>query len=736
MVYWAHSGAEWQPLAEHLRNVSRLARRLAEHAAPANGHLQDVAAWCGLLHDYGKYSDCFQQMLLTGKGKCPHAIHGAALASGGSAADPIGLQATHAGLAIAGHHAGLHDFDEHLDKVKKFRAEALALLGRAAGDLPEIGRLLNGPAPKLENVRSQFDLFTRILFSCLIDADRLDTARRAVVQASLDARARLERLLAFIDDLAVASRNGPVKAARREVLEDCLTAAEWRERLLSLSVPTGGGKTLSAMALALRRAALFPEDYRRIIVVIPYLSIIEQNTEVYTKVFGSDAILEHHSGSFARLIEKDRDHAMPAAEPEDKYLKGLRPETENWDAPIVVTTSVRFFESLFSNHPSDLRRVHNVARSIVILDEVQVLPRSLLAALLSVIDELARDWGCTFVLSTATKPAFERTATGPKDQRWEPGTLKEVVRSPTLLHAGLRRTEIDWRIRETVDWPEVASWMLENEQALCVVNLREHAAKLFDAMAAVDRTGLYHLSTRMCAAHRLAVIKNIRERLKAGLRCRVISTQLIEAGVDVDFPLAFRALGPLDSIVQVAGRADREGSLTDVLGRPAGRVIVFKPVDHRMPPNEYKHASGVTEALAANKSIQVDDLEAMAAFFERYYQEADLGTELQEMRQRARFRSLAENFEMISSRMRDVFVPYEQGREWIDELYRVGQLTAELRRRLQRYTVGLQPWEFSRAKGTALSELRSESEIWIAGDTAYDREKGLQIGHETGGVFA
>jgi CRISPR-associated endonuclease/helicase Cas3 len=310
-----------------------------------------------------------------------------------------------------------------------------------------------------------------------------------------------------------------------------------------------------------------------------------------------------------------------------------------------------------------------------------------------------------------------------------------VARSPTLLHASLRRTKIDWAIREPVDWPEVAGWVLKHEQALCVVNLREHAAKLFDEIAAVDNGGLFHLSTRMCAAHRLATIAKIREWLKAGLRCRVISTQLIEAGVDVDFPVAFRALGPLDSIVQVAGRADREGNLTAALGYPGGRLTVFKPVDHRMPPNEYKHATGVTEALAANKSIQVDDLQAMAAFFERYYGEADLGTELQEMRERAKFRSLAENFEMISSRMRDVFVPYDEGRTWIDELYRVGQLTAELRRRLQRYTVGLQPWEFNQAKGTALSELRNESEIWIAGDAAYNREKGLEIGRHSGDLI-
>ena len=742
--YWAHSdpsgmgpeepGARWQPLAEHLQNVARLARRLAANAAPEKSHFHDLAEWCGLLHDFGKYSDCFQQRIRGEKVKCPHAIQGAALAFGGTDKDPIGLRAPHVGLAIAGHHGGLADLDSFRDKANKSRAEALDLLARAAQDSPAIGHLLNGAAPPLENVNAHFDLFTRLLFSCLVDADRLDTAGRVVAQASLDAEVRLARLLKHIGKLAARGANGPVQKARREVLEDCLAAAAWPGRLLSLSVPTGGGKTLAAMAFALQRAALRPSEYRRVIVVIPYLSIIEQNAAVYAEIFGEDAILEHHSGSFVRLSARDREHSVPEAEPEDKYQRDRRPETENWDAPVVVTTSVRFFESLFSNHPSDLRRAHNVARSVVILDEVQVLPRRLLAPLLGMMEELSTHWGCAFLLSTATQPAFEkRDAENKADARWKPGTLREIVRSPTLLHARLRRVEIDWRIQTPVDWPKVAAWMAEHEQALCVVNLREHAAKLYDQLKGGE--GVFHLSTRMCPAHRLVVIATIRERLQNKLPCRVVSTQLIEAGVDLDFPVAFRALGPLDSIVQVAGRADREGKLTDALGRAGGKLIVFKPVDQRPPPNEYAHATGVTESLASTRSIQPDDLETMAAFFERYYGEADLGTKFQDDRKKAKFATIAEEFEMINARTQDVYVPYGEGRRWIDDLYRIGQLTADLRRKLQRYTVGLQPWEFRAAQGTVLTELRKESDIWLASDTAYDEEKGLQIGGESEGIF-
>ncbi|HZQ55081.1 MAG TPA: CRISPR-associated helicase Cas3' [Bryobacteraceae bacterium] len=747
MTFWAHSdrsglppeapGANWQPLAEHLTKVGSLARKLASFAAPSGKQFQDLAEWAGLLHDYGKYTDCFQQRIRTGKGKCPHAIHGAAMAFSGSAERPA-LRAAHVAMAIAGHHAGIPDHSRFRDQVRERRKEAVELLERARRDLPAIGTLLDGEVPKLEDVSSRFDLFTRMLFSCLVDADRLDTARRPVIQAPLEANTRLERLLQHIAGLRSGTEE--VQAIRREVLNDCLAAAEWPEPLLSLSVPTGGGKTLAGMAFALKRAAVRPDKYRRIIIVIPYLSIIEQNAEVYGRIFGTDAILEHHSGSPLRLAQKDKHHFGVEQESEDDdQASGQRPETENWDAPLIVTTSVRFFESLFSNRPSDLRRVHNIARSIVILDEVQVLPRRLLAPLLEIMDELTRDWGCAFVLATATKPAFEKQTPGQsRDKRWEPGRVREIVRSPEDLHKRLRRVTIDWRIHETVDWPEVAGWMNRERQALCVVNVRDHAAKLFDELgsAAAHRAGLFHLSTRMCPAHRLQKIAEIRARLQNNLPCLVVSTQLIEAGVDLDFPVTFRALGPLDSIVQVAGRADREGKLTAALGAPGGRLIVFKPEDHKMPPNDYEHAAGVTESLAKTKDIQTDDLDSMAAFFERYYSEADLGTAFLDMRKLAQFPKLAEEFEMISSRTQDVFVPYGDGKPLVEELLRTRQLYADLRRKLQRFVVGLQPWEFQTARKQVLTAVDSEERIWIAVNSAYDLQKGLKISLEMEDYFA
>ena len=753
MTFWAHSdpsglppeapGAKWQLLSKHLENVAANARRLAELAAPSDKNFHDLAACCGLLHDFGKYSDAFQQMILTGKGRCQHSVHGAALAMFGDGSTPT-PKAAHASLAIAGHHAGVPDpqgGETSLEaRVKKYRAEAAALVPRAIADCGEFRKVLAAFPPNNSQMEERFDLYTRMLFSCLVDADRLDSAGRKIIQQPLDASTRLQKLLRHVDAISARTAEGAVKRLRAEVLKDCLAAAGFRERLLSLTVPTGGGKTFAAMACALKRAELSPEPYRRIIVVIPYLSIIEQNAERYEEVFGRDTVLEHHSGSFDRLVQRDEDHFAPdSGERDEEIYKAARqhPETENWDSPLIVTTSVRFFESLFSNHPSDLRRVHNIARSIVILDEVQTLPRRLLAPLLAMIHQLADHWGCAFIFSTATQPAFQRPAHARPDCRWNPGTIREIVQHPQELRSALKRVEVEWETDTPVSWEDLAGRILFEAQSLTVVNLRDHASALFDAalekarIGGCEAAGLFHLSTRMCAAHRLNVLDRIRRRLADQLPCCVISTQLIEAGVDLDFPVVFRALGPLDAVFQAAGRADREGRLTQKLGRPAGRVIVFRPEDHRLPPNEYKEATGKTEALARTLRPQVDSAEAIELYFERYYGEGgDLGEELERLRTRDghfKFATLAADFEMISSRTRDVFVPYDEAsRSAIEELRGIKRLTRELRHRLQRYVVGLYPNEFQKARGV-LEQIGAEGEVWVAVEQAYSPIKGLKF---------
>jgi CRISPR-associated endonuclease/helicase Cas3 len=734
-----------------LEAVARIASELASAARPLDGNLANLAGISGLLHDFGKYQDCFQQMLRTGQGRCQHAIHGAMLAYFGleGAARKPGLNTVMA--AIAGHHAGLADWSDYSKKLNEqiYRRQAEKIRARASADCKEFESLVSGLSNQQDAfpgaTKAKLDLFIRVIFSCLVDADRLNSGGRAPLQDDLRADERLQTLLKHVAELQRDSSEGRVKQMRASVLEDCLDAASSQQKLFSLSVPTGGGKTLAAMAFALQRAALYPERFRRVIVVIPYLSIIEQNAEVYARVFGQDAVLEHHSGSIQKLSKHDEDHFIPTSNKDDQeemkfQESGLRPETENWDAPLIVTTSVRFFESLFSNRPSDLRRVHNITRSIVILDEVQTLPRRLLGPLLDMMKELAEDWDTNFVFSTATQPAFERKPGPKKDLRWEPGTLTEIICNPALLRETLKRVEISWEIQpeQAVGWPAVAERMMAERQCLAIVNLRDHASQLYaEAMRVAefegeDTCGVFHLSTRMCAAHRLRVLDKIRKKLTAGESCHVVSTQLVEAGVDVDFPLVLRALAPLDSIVQAAGRADREGKLTAALGRPGGKVVVFLPEDHKLPPNEYKEATGITEAIAKQeledgKSVQVDSADAIRLYFERYYggSGTDLGENLLELRHQLSFASLAQEFEMISSRTRDVFVPDdEEARKALEELRSAGILTQSLRRVLQRHIVGLSPSEFEKARGVIQQvPTIARDEIFVA--TSYDRQFGL-----------
>lgn len=773
MEFWAHSAetcdgspdsrAGWQPLAQHLKSVSGMARQFASAARPGDESFASEAGMCGLLHDYGKYTDCFQRRITMGEGRCPHAVHGAQLAVWPEGGKPIRPHLLSAAFAIAGHHSGLADLSggsgslQNTMRLSDRWAETVAILDRASRDCPAVAAQLDawrtdGNRASLSEMKdARNDLRTRMLFSCLVDADRLDSAGRAPSLEPLMAEARLASLLDYVGELQSKAPPGIVRELRNRVLRDCLNAARLQDALFSLAVPTGGGKTLSSMAFALNRAALQPENYRRILVVIPYLSIIEQNAEIYARVFGRNAVLEHHSGAFEPLRPHDKDHweMAPADSEEFRYQgRGSRPETENWDSPLIVTTAVRFFESLFSNRPSDLRRVHNIARSIVILDEVQTLPRRLLIPLLSMMKDLAENWGCTFVFSTATLPAFESSA-GARIGLLEPGTIREIIQQPQELLRSLRRATIHWKLDEPWAWEHVANRMVATEQALCIVNVREHAAELYsivcrmDAEKGYNHDAVYHLSTRMSAAHRLRRIGEIKAKLERKEPCRVVSTQLIEAGVDLDFPLVLRAIGPLESIIQAAGRADREGKLTAALGRPGGEVIVFQPADNRMPPNQYREAAALAasisrEALERGASVQVDSADKLREYYERYYvvgQNAKiLGQDLEAMRspKDLKFATLADEFEMISSRTVDVFVPDDdEGREAIELLRVTGELTWELRRRLQRHVVGLLPYELQRARGV-LEELHPGSGIWIAADQAYNKETGLELELEPG----
>lgn len=721
MKYWAHSDplnlpdthpdANWQPLSQHLHQVGALAEGFAKEAQPKDTAFHLTAKATGLLHDLGKYTEAFQDKIRGKAVQAPHSAHGAAIARKAKAIE--------AAFAIAGHHAGLPnpkgDRAGLAERTKHVDGVLEDLWNAAVRDCPELSECKNSLPPSSETF-ANFDVRTRMLFSCLVDADRIDSSGDSQTGALLSAASRLNRLLTFIGQRAAQVPDGPVKRARMAVLEACRSAAGRSGNLFSLTVPTGGAKTLASMAFALERARAFP-DVRRIIVVIPYLSIIEQNAQVFIDALGPDAILEHHSG--------DSD----TREGEDSYENPRkRRATENWDAPIIVTTSVRFFESLFSHRPSDLRRVHNIARSVVILDEVQTLPRNFLQPILGMIKDLAKNWQTTFLFCTATQPAFEKSKS--EDPRWEPGTVQEVMPRPRELFGQLKRVVVEWP-KEKSTWKQIASGMADARRALCIVNTRNHALALYREVSgnpAIDAASVFHLSTRMCPTHRLKTIAKIKARLDdAAASCIVVSTQLVEAGVDLDFPVVYRAVGPLDSIAQAAGRCDREGRLTAALGSPAGKVIVFEPEDESLPPGVYREATERTRVLIREGELSIDNPDCIRHYFDRLYGEANLGDDIEKLRSEAKFRQLSEKFEMIPDNTESVFVPYDaQACALIDELNATGVLHFKLRRGLQRYTVGLYEKEVHAAvRSGALYEVRPGSNLWVCPKGLYDEKLGL-----------
>jgi CRISPR-associated endonuclease/helicase Cas3 len=699
--YWAHtenSAGRPHLLSEHLRGVGELACRFASEANP---QLADAARWAGLLHDLGKYRDEFQQYLRGQRDSSEethHAIYGAALTFQQRCTGPT--------LAIAGHHAGLHNAHELANDLKadtKYNAQAqlpglrekfAAELGEAVGKIAEPDFIRSG--------KFSAELYVRMLFSALVDADFLDTeAHHTLAPRPVQALQPNELLGRVIAEKEAKPRGGELNELRNRIFQQCLDAAEFEPSFFSLTVPTGGGKTLAGMAFALAHAAR--HDLRRVIVVIPFLSIIEQNAAQYRRIldpYRQGVVIENHS----------------AVTPFEKHATEYA--AENWDAPVVVTTSVQFIESLFANRTSRCRKLHNIARSVVIFDEVQTLPPHLLNPLLNVLRELRDRYGVSFVFSTATQPAFRH-----RPRHLEEGFKADEVREITADTAATfhRLQRVSYSLPQpgqTQSWPELAERLAAQPQSLCVVNVRRHAYALWEELRrmspADERDGVFHLSSAMCAQHRFDLLGDadspqpgtIRHRLRHQLPCRLVSTQLIEAGVDVDFPVVYRALGPLDSIVQAAGRCNREGRLTDAAGQPAlGQVVVFRPVEHNLPRGVYSKATDITEILLAR--TQADDLaqnhELFAEYFDQLCQLTETDKEqIQADRAELKYRDVAAKARVIADDTKPVIVFYGESERIISDL-RARQVAkgqprftrADLRR-LQRYIVNLYSHQFQR----------------------------------------
>lgn len=700
-----------QPLEQHLKEV-------AELTADAAGAFHS-AAWgrlAGLWHDVGKYSAEFQARLRGEPIAVEHAGVGACLAR---EVCPGGWEAI--ALSIIGHHTGLPNLQirnegnaPHLLERLKRNQQMLEryreiippeIIHQAAPTMPPFLASSSSKPARAEQDRILLvrEMWVRFLFSCLVDADRRNSADfgsgdQAASMSTFDAipvlRERCDRLIdEKMAGLTEEAREHPVNRARAEILADCRAGGGEAPGLFALTVPTGGGKTLSGMSFALRHAEA--NALRRVVVVIPYTSIIEQNARVYADCLGRKNVLEHHSNLDPE--KQRREMTEPVMARHDRAA-------ENWDAPVVVTTSVQFFETLFANKPSRARRLHNLARSVIVLDEVQTLPPELLNPILDGLNQLVAHYGCSVVLSTATPPAL-RAREGFEQGLADP---RPILRNPEQLHRRLERVSIEWPDPEesSIDLPELADRLAAHERVLCIVHRRAEAREL--ARQLEEQTGeeVLHLSALMCPAHRLEVIEQIQQRLGEPGVCRVVSTQLVEAGVDLDFPVVYRALGGLDSVVQAAGRCNREGRLD------RGRVVVYRAAS-KPPPGAPQAALEVTRTLLREhgRDLAAHDPAASEQFFRQLYFTRELDREnIQHNRRAMNFETVGNDFKMIKDGFTTtVIVPWGEAGVHLDRLCEALQRELPTRdhlRALQPYTVSIYDRSFrTLSQAGALEEI-------------------------------
>lgn len=682
-------------LSDHLQKVSCLAATFAQ-AFGGN----EWAALAGLWHDLGKYREAFQRYIKSAsgydaeahlegaKGRVDHSTAGAI-----HAIAQLGVHGRILAYLIAGHHAGLPDWytSETAGAALSMRLQQTDLLTETLSQPipPDILRQ-DMPAIATHGGREGFALWVRMLFSCLTDADFLDTERfmdknKATERDGLPQLSNLRVLF----DRHMAEKTGSaaqtlVNSVRAEVLRQCRERANDVPGLFSLTVPTGGGKTLSSIAFALNHA--IKHDQRRIIYVIPYTSIIEQTAKIFRDIFGA-AVIEHHSN----------------LDPDEETVQS-RLATENWDAPVIVTTNVQFFESLFAAHTSRCRKLHNIVNSVVVLDEAQLLPPEFLQPILNVINLLTRYYGVTFVFSTATQPALNsREGFGWHFKGLE--GVREIMPAPDALYRGLERVTVrlpdDFHQPNT--WEDIAQELKRHESVLCIVNSRSDCRDLHRLMP----KGTIHLSGLMCGAHRSYVIAEIKRKLKDSEAVRVISTQLVEAGVDIDFPAVYRAMAGLDSIAQAAGRCNREGRLE------RGKVWVFVPPK---PAPIGLLLKAEQAALSVLFDYKGDPL--ARALFQLYFEKLYAQTDLDEQRigdllkvgdeLEVQFRSAAAKFNLVDeSGYQAIFVPYgEESAGLLGKLEKDGPMQW-LMRKLQRYSVNLPHYQFEKMR-----ERHDVRELW------------------------
>lgn len=722
IMYIAHKGkndSKTQSIKEHIENTANKAKIFGESFN--NG---DYAYICGLLHDIGKYSKEFQNKIISNSNiRVDHSTAGAIEIN-----KSIKLSGKLLAYCIAGHHGGLPDGGSKSDT-----ADETTLNGRLkrANHLPDYSyfkneiNIANFSLRKLPNIKPlnkggfSLSFFIRMIYSCLVDSDFLDTEafmndNKVDRSANYDYGLFNERLKSCISKFNDKERE--INKKRAEILNDCIRKSRDEKGLFTLTVPTGGGKTISSLAFAINH--VIEHNMDRIIYVIPYTSIIEQNAKVFKDILGQENVLEHHSN-------------FDFEDDENETLHKLKLSSENWDIPIVVTTNVQFFESLFSNKPSRCRKIHNIANSVIIFDEAQMIPTQFLTPCLMAISELVMSYNSTCVLCSATQPSL-------KDRFPKEINVNEICENTESLYEFFRRTKVINRGKMEVI--QLTEELNKCHQVLCIVNNKKYAAEIYSKLTG---DGAFHLSTRMCPKHREKVLDEIKQRLKDGLRCKVVSTQLIEAGVDVDFPVVYRSTAGIDSIVQAGGRCNREGRLD------MGIINVFEPesVYTKYMPSSIKRPIEVAKTIMT-KFQDILSPQAIKVYFEELYNfEGQAGLDINnifnELEKGAEgcnfnfdFKQIANKFKLIDEDTIPIIVGIDKdAQELINKLRYVDEYKSVLRA-IQPYVVNIYENEFKKMNGAGKLEIINEDVYVLRDMNMYNEKTGLEFTVETGiGIF-
>lgn len=707
MEFLAHVENERkQTIKEHLEKTAELAQAFADKFGKG-----DWGYCCGLLHDVGKYSDGFQKRIRGSNVSVDHSSAGTQLCM------ELGGMYYFMSYCIAGHHAGLPDYGSDLYDT----GSAPTLMGRKRKkiedystykseiQIPGLKTMPFDPAGT-DNFDFSLSVFIRMLYSCLVDGDYLDT-ENFMNNGSVDRNpgqsmeVLLKKLENYTADWLANKDIDSVNGRRTEILKHCLFMGKSQSGIFRLTVPTGGGKTVASLAFALRHAVENHLD--RVIYVIPYTSIIEQNAQVFRNILGDENVLENHSNVDYESSEE---------------LRPMQLASENWDKPVIVTTNVQFFESLFANKSSKCRKLHNIVNSVIIFDEAQMLPNDYLKPCIAMMEELTERYRASLVLCTATQPALLSMLHQDR---------KVVELCPRLEEQFSFFQRVSYKNIGVVTEEDLLGRLKQENQVLCIVNTKKRAQKLYRQL---QGEGVYHLSTSMYPNHRRQVLEIIRKRLSLGEKCILISTSLVEAGVDLDFKSVYRQVAGVDSIIQAAGRCNREGR------RPPDQssVFIFQFDENEFVPGQ-RQQMDITKLLL-KEGTDIFSLKGIQQYFQALYHirgdSLDKKNIMDEFKNhRYNFSKVGKEFRLIEQMTKTIFIPKEEEAINLLKQLRYGGYTKSGMRKASRYSIQVYDNEFNILYGNGMLRAVSEDakDFYELIDLdSYTHEVGLDLSIDSG----